>query len=478
MEIIESQLLGGRYKVVEKLGGGGQAITYRAQDTQRPGQPTCVVKHLRLASSTDPNLSPTERHKLWDNARRLFEQEAEILERLGKHEQIPQLLDYFVENQEFFLVQEFIDGHPLSRELFPGRQWSESKVVQMLRDILDVLGFVHCNLIIHRDIQPDNIIRRREDESLVLVDFGAVKQVQASQFFTEQGQIKSTLPIGKMGYMASEQQQGRAVLSSDLYSLGMIGIQALTGLSAMELQLQHSDPGTGEISWRHLVSMSDELADILTKMVRYRPVERYQSATEVLQALEPLNALYPPETSSEFDLPNGEEPPQVPAQYRRENPYPLISKSPSVEYADFWLRWIASWIDALILGIPWLITVFFFIWLFFQKGFFYDLSEDTNLAANWIAFGVANVVFILPTWLYYAIMESSPTRATAGKMVLGIIVTDLDGNRISFGRATKRYFGKIISGMILYIGYILAGFTDKKQALHDIMSGCLVVKKW
>lgn len=457
MEILEGQLLGGRYKVVGKL-SDGQAITYRARDRLLPGQPTCVVKHLRPVSSTDPNLSPSERHELWSTAERLFDQEAKILERLGKHDQIPKLFNKFVENTEFFLVQEFINGRPLSSELTLGRQWSESQMLQMLQEVLEVLGFVHCNGVTHGDIKPENIIRRREDEHLVLVDFGGVKQVRASQFLTEQGRIKSTSPIGTMGYMASEQQQGQPVFSSDVYSLGIICIQALTGLSAMELQLQHSDLVTGELKWRHLVSVSDELANVLTKMVRYRAKERYQSATEVLQALEQLNNDYP----------------SVLPQYSKENPYLPVSQSPAVDYAGFWLRLIASWIDGVILSIPWLVTVFGCMW------FFYDPSrdEEANTIFYGIAFLVANFVFFLPSWLYYAIMESSPTRATVGKMVLGIVVTNLDGNKISFAQATGRHFAKIISMIMLYRGYIMAAFTDKKQTLHDMMAGCLVVKKW
>jgi eukaryotic-like serine/threonine-protein kinase len=458
MEIIEGQLLGGRYKVVKKLGGGGQVITYRARDSQSLGQPTCVVKHLRPVSSTDLNLSPIEQDELWNMAQRLFDQEAEILKHLGKHDEIPQLLAHFVENKEFFLAQEFIDGRPLSSELPLGRQWSESQMLLMLQEVLEVLGFVHCNSIIHGNIKPDNIIRRREDEKLVLVDFAGVKQVQASQFFTEQGRIKSTFPIGTIGYMASEQQQGQPVFSSDLYSLGIVCIQALTGLSAMELQSQHIDLTTGELNWRHLVSVSDELANVLTKMVRYRPIDRYQSATEVIQALEQLDNAYP----------------SVPPQYSKENPYLPLSNSPSVEYAGFWLRWIASWIDGLILCVPWLITVYYFIRLFYDP----SRDEETSIVVNWIAFLIANLVFTLPSWLYYAIMESSPTRATVGKMVLGIVVTNLEGNKISFAQATGRHFAKIISAMILYRGYFMAGFTEKKQALHDLMTRCLVVKKW
>ena len=90
---------------------------------------------------------------------------------------------------------------------------------------------------------------------------------------------------------------------------------------------------------------------------------------------------------------------------------------------------------------------------------------------------MAILALMIVGWLYFALMESSVNQATLGKMALGIKVTDLDGNRISFGRATGRYFGKIVSGMILYIGFIMAGFTEKKQALHDIMASCLVVNK-
>ena len=113
------------------------------------------------------------------------------------------------------------------------------------------------------------------------------------------------------------------------------------------------------------------------------------------------------------------------------------------------------------------------------------IGENTENTEN-IVKGIAGilgsvtgliVVVAILGWLYFALMESSKTQATLGKMALGLKVTDLEGNRISFGRATGRYFGKIISGMIIYIGYILAGLTEKKQALHDIMASCLVVRK-
>jgi serine/threonine-protein kinase len=272
------KLLDGRYQVVQVLGAGGFGQTYIAKDTRRPGNPTCVVKHLKPASS-DPNFLQT--------ARRLFNSEAETLEQLGSHDQIPRLLAYFEDNQEFFLVQEYIQGHPLSAELAPGYQWAEAQVIQMLQEVLSILEFVHNHGVIHRDIKPDNIIRRASDNKLVLVDFGAVKQVRTQM---AQEQMSATVAIGTPGYMPSEQGRGLPRPNSDIYSLGMIGIQALTG--KMPLQLQE-DAQTGEMLWQHLVSVSPAFAAVLNKMVRYHFKDRYQSATEALQALRQLNNPYP-----------------------------------------------------------------------------------------------------------------------------------------------------------------------------------------
>ncbi|MBD2436099.1 serine/threonine protein kinase [Nostoc sp. FACHB-110] len=265
------KLLDNRYQVIQVLAKGGFGQTYIAQDTRRPGNPICVVKHLKPTSS-DP--------KFFDTAKRLFHNEAETLERLGYHDQIPRLLAYFDENQEFFLVQEYVEGHPLTDELIPGQPWSESQVLQMLQEVLTILEFVHQQGVIHRDIKPDNIIRRVIDNKLVLVDFGAVKQLSSSMV-TVGGQPTATVAIGTPGYMPTEQSQGRPRPNSDIYALGIIAIQALTGVSAAELQ---EDPDTGEIRWQHLVSVSYRLAGILTKMVHYHFKDRYQTAAEALQA--------------------------------------------------------------------------------------------------------------------------------------------------------------------------------------------------
>jgi serine/threonine protein kinase, bacterial len=275
------KLLDYRYKVIRVLATGGFGETYIAEDTKRPGNPVCVVKHLKPASGD---------LKLFDTAKRLFQSEAETLEKLGSHDQIPRLLAYFVEHQEFYLVQEFIEGHTLSEELIPTEKWDEKQVTSLLYEVLSILEFVHQQGVIHRDIKPDNIIRRRSDRQLVLVDFGAVKQLRGGAGYPARGtviggQASATVAIGTPGYMPTEQGQGKPRANSDLYALGIIAAQALTGIAPMDLQ---EDIHTGEILWQHSTSVSPEFAKVLNKMIRYHFKERYQNATQALQAIRSL----------------------------------------------------------------------------------------------------------------------------------------------------------------------------------------------
>ncbi|MEG3930783.1 protein kinase [Microcoleus sp. T3_B1] len=268
-----SQLLDGRYQIIEVIETGEFGQTYLAKDIRRPGEPQCFVKHLR-PGTTEP--------KLINTTRRLFQKEAEVLERLGQHDQIPQLFAYFEENEEFFLVESFVAGHSLSTEIVPGKPMSEEKMIALLKELLEILVFVHGQGVIHRDIKPANLIRRYSDNKLVLIDFGSVKEIHIAQ-----RQAPVTVRIGTLEYMPIEQFQYNPQLNSDIYALGMIGIQAMTGLPAYDLpklrDLKNSNKG--EIVWRHLAVCSQALADVLDNMVRYDFRERYQSAAEALADL-------------------------------------------------------------------------------------------------------------------------------------------------------------------------------------------------
>jgi uncharacterized RDD family membrane protein YckC len=152
-----------------------------------------------------------------------------------------------------------------------------------------------------------------------------------------------------------------------------------------------------------------------------------------------------------------------------------IAPQPAIiVYAGFWRRFVAFLIDNIILEI--VTTIFGCIYAFIIGYTFTvtGISEDTSKIVLFVGVCIFCIIFY---WLYFTLLESSLKQATFGKMAIGIIVTDLNNNRISFGKANGRYWGKIVSAIILFIGFFMAGFTQKKQALHDIMAGTLVVKK-
>ncbi|BCL33560.1 CHASE2 domain-containing serine/threonine-protein kinase [Nostoc sp. MS1] len=271
---VAGKILSGRYKIVKVLGYGGFSETYIAEDTQRPRNPRCVVKQLKPSNTEAKGL---------ELARRLFNSEAQTLEKLGSHAQIPQLLAYFEQDAEFYLVQEYIIGHPLNQELPSGRGVIEDKVIAIVRELLQILVFVHENSVIHRDIKPSNIIRRDSDNKLVLIDFGAVKEISLAQ--TEnQEQTPFTIGIGTRGYAPSEQCFGRPQYNSDIYAVGMIAIKALTGVVPHELPRDDHE----EVKWSDKAFVSQGFAQILSKMVRDDYKQRYQSATAVLADLDQL----------------------------------------------------------------------------------------------------------------------------------------------------------------------------------------------
>lgn len=153
-------------------------------------------------------------------------------------------------------------------------------------------------------------------------------------------------------------------------------------------------------------------------------------------------------------------------------------------YAGFWLRFVAIFLDGLILGIPMVIIggiiggIYGFSYGHSHPGGsvgFTDADGDFNASFFIMEVGILLASTVIK-WLYFALQESSPAQATLGKRALGLKVTNQEGQRIGFGQATGRYFGKILSGMILMIGYMMAGFTERKQALHDILAGTLVVR--
>ncbi|MBW4654152.1 MAG: CHASE2 domain-containing protein [Kaiparowitsia implicata GSE-PSE-MK54-09C] len=269
-------LLSGRYTLLHELGAGGFGQTYLAEDATQERQ--CVVKQFKPSSHDKQVL---------DVARRLFKTEVNTLRRLGQHGQIPDFYDAFEEQGEFYLVQEFIDGRSIADEFSNRGRLSEPAVVSLIKDVLDVLQFVHANQVIHRDIKPGNLIRRYSDGKVVLIDFGAVKEIQ-TQISTLQGETNLTVGIGTQGYTPSEQLMGKPRYCSDIYALGMTAIQAVTGLPPVRLP---DDDLSLEVLWHNRAELSPGMTFVIDCMVRHDHHRRYQSADEVLQALQQLEDL-------------------------------------------------------------------------------------------------------------------------------------------------------------------------------------------
>ncbi len=264
-----------RYRIVKPLGKGGFGATFLAHDLSLPGSPKCVVKQLRPS---------TRAPKVLDMAQKLFKREAKTLGKIGDHPQIPRLLDYFSGKQQFYLVQEYVEGCNLREDIRASGPYNEEKIRTFLREILPILDYIHTQEVIHRDIKPANILRRTQDNRLVLIDFGAVKdEVQQMTMFGTGETAFTNFAIGTAGFAPPEQMALRPVYSSDIYAVAMTCVYLMTGKSPNALE---HDPVTGEVQWRSLVSVSDSLAAILRKMLEMSVYQRYHSAEEVLSALD------------------------------------------------------------------------------------------------------------------------------------------------------------------------------------------------
>ncbi|MFB2970978.1 SUMF1/EgtB/PvdO family nonheme iron enzyme [Aerosakkonema sp. BLCC-F183] len=306
-------LLADRYRAIRYLGEGGFGRTFEAVDEHR-FDTRCVIKQF---------LPQLQGSAALQKATELFKQEGMRLRDLGKHPQIPDLLAFFEQDNRFYLVQEFIDGQDLLKELQQLGKFSEQQVRKLLTELLPVLEFIHNQNVIHRDIKPDNIIRS-SNNSLVLIDFGVSKQLTAT-VLTKMGTI-----TGTPGYAAPEQMHGHVSPASDLYSLAVTCIRLLTGC-LLEERNGHwvdklFDPMQMEWIWRRQnVSVSNELAKILDKMLSFPVGERYQSAAEVLKALTP-SPVSPPKIAVPQPVPPPVSPPKIPvSQPPQPIPLPKIS---------------------------------------------------------------------------------------------------------------------------------------------------------
>ena len=268
-------LLRDRYHLVKGLGKGGFGATFLAADISLPGNPLCVIKQLR------PN---TDNPQFLSMARQLFEREAKTLGKIGNHPQIPRLLDYFENRQQFYLVQEFVKGNTLQQEVKKKGVFNETQAKQVLKEILIILKDIHAQKVIHRDIKPANIIRRELDQKLVLIDFGVVKnQVNTVAAGNSEQTALTAFAVGTPGFAPPEQLAMRPVYSSDIYALGITCMYLMTGKAPKNMEC---DPITGEIDWFKNLRVSDHFTEMLTTMLEVSVKNRYKTADEALGVLD------------------------------------------------------------------------------------------------------------------------------------------------------------------------------------------------
>ncbi len=304
-------LINNRYQVIRTLGEGGFGQAYLAIDQQMPSQRKCAIKQLKPITNSPQTYQLVQAR---------FQREAAILEKLGEdHPQIPRLYAYFSENLQFYLVQEWIDGITLESLVAQQGPQSEATTRSILAALLPVLGFIHGQGIIHRDIKPDNIILRMDTQQPVLIDFGAVRETMTT-VMDSQKIPKSSISIGTPGFMPPEQAAGRPILSSDLYSLGLVAIYLLTGQLPQSFE---TDVQTGEIIWQAAVQhISAGFVALLDRAVRSHPRDRYSSAPDMLSALLALPEIAAAQLTIPASIHTPAHSPAVPQQY-----HPLAADS-------------------------------------------------------------------------------------------------------------------------------------------------------
>jgi len=265
-------VLDNRYLLEKFIGEGGFGRTFKAIDEKKLNRP-CVVKQFLPQQIGSAALA---------KAIELFQQEAERLDQLGTHPQIPDLLAFFEQEERFYLIQQFIDGQDLLKELKQNGKFSESQIRDLLIQLLPVLEFIHSHKVIHRDIKPENIIRNNQG-NLVLIDFGVSKLLSGS-ILTRMGTI-----AGTPGYAPPEQMRGMVYPASDLYSLGVTCIRLLTGcLPEEDGSDELFDLMNMQWTWQNKVDISFELRQVLGKLLQEKVGERYQDVNSVLQVINSL----------------------------------------------------------------------------------------------------------------------------------------------------------------------------------------------
>lgn len=268
------QLLNQRYQFIRTLGSDLLGQTYLVGDTSLPGHPPHVVRELKL---------PIDNPRTLKFSIVLLKKKAEALKNIGEHPKIPKIVACFDENQSFYLVEEWVPGRSLKDEITPGQPMQQEQLKNILVQLLEILDFVHSRGSIHRALKPSNLIRRQSDGSFVLTGFGIFKEI-GNQVMRSQHHDFQVGTNSEVVYVAPEQDLGQPQFNSDIYSLGMICIQALTGKTVEDLWNLRLKNNQSDC-WHKEIEANPKLIEILAKMVHADSKQRYQSVGEVLSEL-------------------------------------------------------------------------------------------------------------------------------------------------------------------------------------------------
>lgn len=487
-------LLAGRYRVTRLLSDkGGFGKTYEVADKQ-------TVKVLKVLTNNHPH------------AVKLFQQESEVLSQLD-HPGIPKgegYFNYFTRNSQtplHCLIMEKIEGIDLE-EYQKNRNYqpiNQELALDWLLQLTGILHEVHQQHFFHRDIKPSNIILK-PDGQLVLIDFGAVRQVTQT--------VLAGAPNTRLytsGYAPPEQERGYGVQQSDFYALGRTFVYLLTGKEPNDSAIY--DFQNNDLNWRkYAVKIDTKFANFVDNIMAEKVSQRPENTSIILRQLQQIKQeLYPQNTL--ICLPQS---PQMAAV----NNSSALARSP---YGGFWLRWQASVIDNIIVIVLAIMTDKFLLLELSKLEFFSSLNtaliQDSNFLMYCLilsALGTTILGYLSPAtiiyyiyaqqkyiknildytpdltivalltsfllgfllkWLYFVSLEASWLKGTFGKRICGLVVLDQYDKRISWKRANKRYWGKLLSTLTLYIGFMLAGWTERKRALHDFTAGTFVKRK-
>ena len=286
-----------RFKVIRQLGKGGFGTTYLAQDISTAKPFPCVIKQLKYRSRPVENRSAesqlaqgqSKASLTAERIKRRFQREARMMARLGRHHQLPCLLEHFTEGDRFYLVQEYIPGHTLSREISRSDPQSEQAVKQFLQEMIPIVRYIHWQNLLHLDIKPANIMRRSSDQKLVLIDFGAVRHYPSETALSSVAGPTSGKTSGKtdrgcgtLGFSPKEQLAGTPTTASDIYALGVTCLYLLTKVSPLDLALS---PQGQNLRWQETVNVSDHFARLLSKMLHPEADCRFQDTYELERAM-------------------------------------------------------------------------------------------------------------------------------------------------------------------------------------------------